>query len=167
MARAKKPPKTAKEKKAYKLVAEIQARDVNPKDKRSDSAILRQYGYADTTKPSEVFGSKYFLKAHDEYYKSHKTTEQLADQMSAKARRNTFEGLDSADDRLKFDYTKLVFANEEKEASQKKLKVTDLNGNMMELMGVAAEEHLALNGEIMKDTITEELEATNDTESDE
>jgi hypothetical protein len=123
-----------------KIIADVHARDINPTDNRSDSAILRQHGYAKTTKPGEVFNSKAYLTEYELFYKNKKTPDQIANQLAAKARRNVFEGLDSVDDKVKLEYTKLQFRQEESEANRVKFNVKDINGNMMTLLGVNAEQ---------------------------
>ncbi len=138
MTKEPKPIRTAKQKKLRKMVAEIHKRDITVTDRRSDTAIMRKYGYSENSKPSEVFKSKSYLAEHKAFYSNKKTPDQLSDQLAAKARKNVFEGLDNEDDKVKLEYTKLQFRQEESEASRIKLNMKDVNGNMLTLLGVNA-----------------------------
>lgn len=154
----KKPPKTAKQKKMTKLVTEIHNRDINPTDNRTDRAIARQIGYSDSTKMKEIFGSKCYLEQHNLFYRNKKTPDELATQLAAKARRNVFNGLDNDDEKIKLEYTKMQFNQEDKEANRTKLEMKDAHGNMMTLLGSAATDALQIKGITTNITEVEDIE---------
>ena len=157
MKKTTKPVRTAKQKKLRKMVAEIHKRDITPTDKRSDTAIMREFGYSANSKPSEVFNSKSYLAEYKMFYANKRTPDQLADQLAAKARRNVFEGLDNTDDKVKLEYTKLQFNQEDREAARTKLELKDSYGNMMTLLGSAATEAMKENNPVQNITeITEQ-----------
>ncbi len=138
MGRKKTPPKSELQKRVIKVIDQRHKRDVDPKDKRSDTAILAEIGYSPMTKVCEVLKSKAYLIEHEAYYKNRKTPEQLQAQLSAKARKNLYEGMDDRDPKIKLEWTKMQFNQEDKEASRTKLELKDVHGNMMTLLGSAA-----------------------------
>ena len=158
MGRKKAQPKTEKQKRLTKVVTEIHKRDIDPNDKRSDTAILKQIGYSPSTKVCEVLGSKSYLMAHEAYYKNRKTPEELQNQLAAKARRNLYEGMDNFDPKIKLEYTKLQLNQEEKEAARTKLEIKDGQGNLMTLLGVAATDAAVIQGGIRPLTEIEVVE---------
>jgi len=119
-----------------KIVKRLDKRDKDPTDGASDRQILRDAGYSDLTKTSEIMSSQGFQRAAERYYKTNAGYIEVQEGLAAKARRNLDEGMDDRDKTIKIKYTALQLKQEADMASRSKLEIKDIDGNMMTLLGI-------------------------------